>query len=149
MLQTSSVNTSVDRVQFSETDSPERDGNLVAWLMMGDVRSLLQSDVEQAETVRWLRATLAELVPVLREIRDNQFQAGCFSDLLHASVDWSDNPDDLASAFHTLIDTLDELAIRLEWNLPVAEIVPFADLRLARWIAETGSFCQRKTATAS
>ncbi|MBI1314303.1 hypothetical protein GC176_23655 [bacterium] len=127
----------------SKTESLVRNENTIVWLLMGDARALLQDDVEQPETARWLRTILAELLPALRDIRDNQFCAGCLSDLLHASTDWTVDPTELRGAFHVLIDTLDELAIRLEWNLPVAEIVPFADLRLARWIEETSSHSHR------
>lgn len=121
------------------------DPNVTAWLLLGSIRSLLQENVEQPTTVRWLRTTLAELMPALREILENGFLSGAISDPLHASVGWTSDPDGLLKSFRDLVETLDELSIRLEWNLPVEEVVPFADLRVARWIAEVSSFWHAKS----
>lgn len=116
------------------------DTNAIAWLLMGDVRSLLQNDVEEAETADWLRTTLTELVPVLQRIQESQFETGAMSNQLHANPDTPEAIAKRFSTFRTLTDTLDELMIRLDWNLPIAELVPFADLRLAHWMAEVRSF---------
>ncbi len=133
----------------ARTPKPSRercDVNTRVWLLMGDVRSLLQDDVEQIDIVRALQATLAELLPALRDVHDNQFEFGCVSDMLHTSPD---SAECLLDNFATLIDTLDELSIRLDWNLPVADITPLADLRLGRWIAETQMFAHGKIQTDS
>ncbi|MHC4876067.1 MAG: hypothetical protein ACYTGL_06180 [Planctomycetota bacterium] len=133
MLQTHPTVTLIAEAPTSPPAFERCDVNTLAWLLIGDARSLLQDDVEQASTVRALQATLAELVPALREIHSNQFESGFVSDMLHTSPA---SVDCLLDEFATLIDTLDELSIRLEWNLPVAEIAPFADLRLARWVGD-------------
>ena len=114
--------------------------NSAVWLLMGDVRSLLQNDVEETETANRLRATLAKLVPALQKIQDNQFETG----LLHATTDSPDAIENRFKEFRTLSDTLDELLIRLEWNLPVSELVPFADLRLAQWMSQIRDFANRQ-----
>ncbi len=73
---------------------------------------------------------------MLNAIRENQFESGPLSDLLHGSPRNIEQTTDRLRDFDALLETLDELAIRIDWNLPVEEIVPFADLRLARWIAK-------------
>lgn len=120
------------------------DANSIAWLLMGDVRSLLQDDVEEAETADWLRTTLTELVPVLQWLLESQFETGVLSNHLHANSDTAEVIERRFSTFRTLTDTLDELMIRLDWNLPVAELVPFADLRLADCMAEVRELANRK-----
>jgi len=120
------------------------DPNSAVWLLMGDVRSLLQNDVEETETANRLRAPLAKLVPALQKIQDNQFETGLLSALLHATADSPDAIENRFKEFRTLSDTLDELLIRLEWNLPVSELVPFADLRLAQWMSQIRDFANRQ-----
>ncbi len=117
-------------------DGRDVDLNAMAWLLMGDARLLLQLNVDEAETAKWLTATLAKLLPTLKRIHENQFESGRLCDLLHSSPVDSDAAARRSSDFQVLLDTLDELQIRLEWNLPVAELVPFADLRLAYWMSE-------------
>jgi hypothetical protein len=117
--------------------------NSIAWLQMGDVRSLLQDDVEEAETADWLRTTLTELVPRLQWIQESQFETGVLSSYLHANSDTPELIEDRLCTFQALTDTLDELLIRLDWNLPVAELVPFTDLRLAHWMSEVREFAGR------
>jgi hypothetical protein len=100
---------------------------------------LLQHDADDVQTAQWLTATLAELIPKLRRIRANRFESGGLSDLLHAGAVETAVVDERLRDFRFLLDTLDELQIRLEWNLPVTELVPFADLRLARWMSDIGA----------
>jgi hypothetical protein len=125
------------------------DTNAIAWLLMGDVRSLLHNDVEEAETADWLQTTLTKLVPVLQWIQESQSETGALSNHLHANPDTPETIKKRFRTFRTLTDTLDELMIRLAWNLPVTELIPFAELRLAHWMADVTSFADRQLCGAS
>lgn len=145
MLQTHPLEarTAKSKCPAASTGVLDYDANTIAWLLMGDVRSLLQNDVEDAETADWLRTSLASLVPVLQRIQESQFETGPLSNLLHTNSDCPNRLEKRFSEFRCLTDTLDELLIRIEWNLPVSDLVPFADLRLAHWITEVRSVTGR------
>ena len=105
------------------------------YLLLGDLRELLEEPLEDDETRRWLSAVVGQLLETLQCEFRLQDADGYMSEVLEVWPNWSGHVDRLRSEHHTLCSRLGQLRYRLSEALPLAEVAELLRHQLRDWMA--------------
>ena len=104
------------------------------YLLLGDLRELLDEPLDDDETRRWLTAVVDELLETLQCEFRLQEADGYMTEVLEICPNWSGQVDRLRSEHDTLYSRLRQLRYRLSEALPLTEVADRLRHQLRDWM---------------
>lgn len=104
------------------------------YLLLGDLRELLEQPLNDDEDRRWLVAVLDELLETLECEFCLEEDGGYMTDVLDIWPNWSGQVDRLFSEHETLCSQLKRLRYRLAEALPLKEVAESLRHQLRDWM---------------
>ena len=116
----------------------ERDSRAVqcatlSWLLVGDIREMLQDHLDE-EALQWLRPILDALIQAMCEQAQLEESPGYFDDVLSSFPHWSPIVDRIHAEQSTLCRSLEALRHRIDRDLPFRRLADELELELADWV---------------
>jgi hypothetical protein len=115
------------------------------YLLIGDLRELLEEPLEDDESRRWLSTIVVQLLETLHcEFRLKDAE-GYMSEVLEVWPNWSGHVDRLCSEQRTLCARLGQLRYRLSEALPLEEVTESLQQQLCDWMATFAAHRRHET----
>ena len=115
------------------------------YLLLGDLRELLEETLEDDETRRWLSAVVEHLLETLQREFRLQDADGYMSEVLKIWPNWSGHVDRLCSEHHTLCSRLGQLRYRLSEALPLTDAAESLRYQLHDWMTTFTAYRRHET----
>ena len=113
---------------------PIQEYSELEYLLLGDLRELLEQPLNDDENRRWLVAVLDELLETLEcEFRLEE-DGGYMTEVMDIRPNWSGRVDRLLGEHETLCSQLKRLRYRLAEALPLCEVAGSLRSQLRSWM---------------
>ena len=114
---------------------PIQEYSELEYLLLGDLREMLEQPLNDDEDRRWLVAVLDELLETLECEFCLEEDGGYMTEVLDIWPNWSGQIDRLFSEHKTLCSQLKRLRYRLAEALPLKEVAESLRSQLRDWMA--------------
>lgn len=117
----------------------ERDSRAVhcatlSWLLVGDIREMLQDHLDE-EALLWLRPILDALIEAMREQAQLEETPGYYDDVLASFPHWSPVVDRIHAEQATLCQSLETLRHTIDRDLPFRRLADELEVDLSDWVS--------------
>jgi hypothetical protein len=120
-------------ITLQERDSRAIHCATLSWLLVGDIREMLQDHLDE-EAIQWLQPVLDALIEAMREQASLEESPGYFDDVLDSCPHWSPMVDHIHAEQSALCNSLASLRHRFNCDLPFQKLANALESELEAWV---------------
>lgn len=130
-------------ITLHERDSRAIQCATLSWLLVGDIREMLQDHLDE-EALLWLRPILDALIEALREQAGLEELPGYYDDVLADFPHWSPIVDRIHAEQALLRQSLESLRHRIDCDLPFRRLATELEQELGDWVRLMNAHSKRE-----
>lgn len=105
----------------------------LSWLLVGDLRTTLDEPLTE-ESLAWMEPVLDTLITSLKHCDAENVANQEILEMLAGAASWQSHVAALHQERRDVIEILEELSLRIDWNLPVDKLANDVGTLLGYWM---------------